>query len=216
MNSNYSHIVIVMDRSGSMQSGLKDMQGGLDVFLKDQKDALAKDSHLKTTLTFVQFDTEYELVHDFVDITKVDNLPLVPRGMTALNDALGKTLNDVGAKLGQMQEDDRPSLVTVLVITDGEENSSQAFTTEQIKSMIETQEKTYNWKFVYLGADQDSFTVAKSYGFAMNAVADYAKSNSVAAMSNLSSKVNRSRLAASQNLAVSYEFTDEDRKELNG
>jgi uncharacterized protein YegL len=205
-----------MDRSGSMQTGLKDMQGGLDVFLKDQKEALAKDSHLKTTLTFVQFDTEYELVHDFVDITKVDNLPLVPRGMTALNDALGKTLNDVGAKLGQMQEDDRPSLVTVLVITDGEENSSKEFTTEQIKSMIETQEKTYNWKFVYLGADQDSFAVAKSYGLAISAVADYSKSNSVAAMRSLSSKVNHSRLAASQNLAVSYEFTDEDRKELNG
>jgi folylpolyglutamate synthase/dihydropteroate synthase len=85
-------------------------------------------------------------------------------GNTALLDALGKTINEVGAKLAGIAEENRPGKVIFFIITDGEENSSKEFSQERIKEMVELQTHTYSWEFIFMGANIDSFSTAAALG----------------------------------------------------
>lgn len=147
-------IIIVLDRSGSMQSIRADAIGGFNQFLSDQKKLPGK-----ATLTLVQFDTEYEVVHDGKPLGDVPELTadtFVPRGSTALNDAIGRALATLETR--------NPERAIVVILTDGEENASREWTTEKIKARIQACEKDKGWQFVYLAANQDAFTVGASYG----------------------------------------------------
>lgn len=164
MKKGLCEIIVVLDRSGSMESIKHDMEGGFDNFIAEQKKF---DGECKVSL--YQFDTEYEAVYEGRDLASVPKCKLVPRGGTALLDALGRTINAVGARFGSEVEWDRPEKVVVLVITDGHENSSREFSYRKIKEMVNTQETNYNWKFVYLGADPSTFDEAEKMGVAMAA-----------------------------------------------
>ena len=111
-------------------------------------------------LTLVQFDTEYEFLHKGVPMVDVPKYELVPRGATALLDAVGRAINETGERLSKMNEADRPGLVVFVVMTDGLENSSQEFSKPRIKEMIQHQQETFGWQFTFLGADQDAFAEA--------------------------------------------------------
>jgi len=171
MKENFTSINVVIDRSGSMQHLTTDTIGGFNQFLKDQKDVPGE-----AVLTLCTFSTDYSLVHDclaLADVPELDKTSYKANGGTALLDALGTTINSVGAKLAAMEEDERPSKVIFLVITDGEENSSQEFTKEQIKSMVEHQQDVYKWQFVFMGANIDSMAEGTSLGIAQNNTMDY-------------------------------------------
>ena len=79
----------------------------------------------------------------------------VPRGSTALYDAIGRTINEVGARLAATPEPDRPGKVIVAILTDGQENASTEFSRETIATMISHQQKAYAWEFVFLAANHD-------------------------------------------------------------
>lgn len=166
-------IAVVLDRSGSMQSIKDATLDGFNKFLEEQKAAPGECS-----LTLVQFDDHYEVVHKAIDIKDVPHLTastFVPRGTTALLDAMGKLINDTGARLQSIPEDQRPDKVIFVVITDGAENASREFKREQIFEMVSHQRDKYSWEFVFLGANIDSIATATSLGFqgsnAMNYVA---------------------------------------------
>jgi hypothetical protein len=164
MKSNYAHVSILLDRSGSMINIKESTIAGFNKFIKDQKKVPGE-----MTLSVAQFDDfdKYDDLYKFTMINEVKSLTdktFVPRGSTALLDSLAKMINETGWKLASMKEDDRPEKVVVLVLTDGEENDSREYTPEKIKAMIEHQEKKYNWQFMYIGANQDSFTIAKNLG----------------------------------------------------
>lgn len=157
MKKNYTHLVFLRDRSGSMASVKSDVIGGFNEFIAEQKKEPGE-----LTVTSVQFDSidRYEVLNDFSPLDSVQLLNesnYVPRGSTPLNDALGRLINETGNRLAKLHEDQRPEKVMVVVITDGEENSSKEFTTAKIKEMISHQEKQYQWKFIYIGANQDAF-----------------------------------------------------------
>lgn len=152
-----TEIVVVLDRSGSMGSIQKDMEGGFDKFIQDQ---CAVPGPCNVTLT--QFDTEYEVVYSGRPLTDVPKLVLAPRGSTALHDAMGKTINDTGARLAALPEDQRPERVLFVVISDGHENASREYTHDRVADMIKHQQEKYNWQFVYFGANQDAVLVAQS------------------------------------------------------
>jgi uncharacterized protein YegL len=172
MNSNYTHISFVVDRSGSMTSIAQDMSGGLKTLLDKQKKELGK-----CTVSLSQFDGEYETVYEMVEINNVPGYNLVPRGATALNDAIGRTINSLGAKLASISENDRPGKVLFVIVTDGEENSSKEFTKQQVREMIERQTNVYNWQFVFLGAGVDSFSESFNYGVSSGAKMNVQKSS---------------------------------------
>jgi uncharacterized protein YegL len=159
---NFASINVVIDRSGSMADLAKDTIGSFNTFLTDQKEVPGE-----AAFTLCTFRTDYNLVHDFVKLASVPDLNAKsyrPAGGTALLDALGTTINSVGQKLAAMPEDERPSKVIFLVITDGEENSSHNFTKAQVKSMIEHQQEAYKWEFVFMGANIDAVSEAQSLG----------------------------------------------------
>src|ERR1700678_698168 len=148
MKDNFTSINVIIDASGSMQGLRNDTIGSFNTFLQEQKDVPGE-----AVFTLCTFNTTYHLVHDFVKLATVPNLDpksYAPEGGTALLDAIGQTIDTVGAKLAAMPEEERASKVVVLIITDGEENMSRRYTPEQIKTMVKHQEDVYNWTFCFM------------------------------------------------------------------
>lgn len=173
---NLTSINVIIDRSGSMHGLATDTIGGYNQFLADQKlvpgDAL---------FTLCLFNSDYHLVYDAVPLNGVPNLSAETYkadGGTALLDAVGVTIDTVGKKLSAMKEEDRPSKVIFLIVTDGHENSSAEYTASQIKNMISHQREVYKWEFVFMGANIDAvaegtalgISAANSLGYAASSV----------------------------------------------
>ena len=162
MKKDFSVIACILDRSGSMGSVVDDSIGGFNTFLTEQKGEVGE-----AKMTMVLFNHEYNVVHDFVDIKKVKKLTTktyVPAGTTALLDAVGRTVDSLGDRLREMKENERPENVIVVILTDGQENSSSDYSRRAIKEKIEHQQDKYNWSFVFLGANQDAFAEAGAMG----------------------------------------------------
>ncbi len=172
MKQNHADITIVLDRSGSMSNVATDTIGGFNTFLDSQKKTPGT-----ATFTLHQFDGKFETVVNAEDIQKVQDLTsktFVPRGMTALLDAIGRSVTDAGARLEKLPEGERPAKVIFVILTDGYENSSREFTREQIFKMVEHQKEKYSWEFVYLGANQDAIQVGGSLGINAQSSMTYA------------------------------------------
>ncbi len=160
MNNNLTEIACVIDRSGSMESIRDDAIGGFNSFLDTQKKQPGD-----ARLTLVLFDNEYLVPENGTPLARVkplDATTYVPRGSTALYDAIGRTINEVGARLASTPEPDRPGKVIVAILTDGQENASTEFSRETIATMISHQQKAYAWEFVFLAANQDAVTAAEA------------------------------------------------------
>lgn len=169
---NFTSINVIVDASSSMAPLTTDTIGSFNTFLKDQKAFPGE-----ALFTLCTFNTDYRLVHDFVKIASVkdlDDTTYVANGWTALLDAMGTTIDSVGRKLASMPEDERPSKVIFLIITDGEENRSHRYTREQIKSMVSHQRDVYNWEFVFMGANIDAITTGTSLGISASNSLNYA------------------------------------------
>lgn len=212
MNEEYTHISMVIDRSGSMQSCWSDVVGGYEQIIKENKSVPGK-----CTFTVAAFDTEYDLVEDFTDIQKVnEKLEVRPRGGTALLDAIGKTIVSVGEKLAALAEADRPSKVIMLIQTDGQENSSTEFKREDIKKLIDEHTNVWKWQFQFLGADLTSVNEAKSWGINAANTSVYNTNNSLDTFNLVGSKMATMRCAVSQEeYCRSASFSEDDKKILN-
>jgi len=137
-----------------------DVQGGFKTFISEQRKLPGA-----AALTLVHFDDEYEILFSEVPLSSpIDDYVLVPRGMTALLDAIGKTIASVGERLSHMAEQDRPGKVLFIIMTDGMENASTEYQIDRIREMIEHQKRVYNWEFIFMGADIDAISVANNMG----------------------------------------------------
>lgn len=210
MDNNYTHILVVMDRSGSMETCASEMETGLRNLVKKQKLEPGK-----CTMTFVKFDNYIETPFSFKDVKLVEEqeLKLEPRGGTALYDALKASIDQTGAELAKIPESLRPGQVIVLVITDGEENSSRVATSQEVKALISEQTTKYSWEFNYLGANQDGFAVGNALGMHNSYKYDTAKSEKVFDL--YSGKLSMARSMKSQNLNVDMAFDACEVKEIN-
>jgi len=180
-----THIHCVLDRSGSMANIIDDSIGGLNAFLDDQRD-LPDDA----TISIAFFDHEYEMYIEMMDIKEVKNLTRKdwqPRGTTALNDAIGKSVNDLKTKFAKLGNE-KPDKVLICVVTDGHENSSREFKPEMVKKLITDCENNDNWAFVYLAANQDAFAVGSSLGFSGGNTINYMATAD--GVTNMSAQVN--------------------------
>ena len=146
-------VVCILDRSGSMDSIIDDSIGGFNAFLKEQKKLPGK-----AKLSVVLFDDQYEKLYDRIKIKEAEELTsetYVPRGMTALYDAIGKTITSMKVK------DSKP--VVIAILTDGEENASKEYTIEKINKLIK-EKRDLGWEFIFLAANQDAFAVGGQLG----------------------------------------------------
>lgn len=212
MKKDYTHIVLLIDRSGSMSSIRKDMEGGIKSFIDKQK--------LEPgicTITVAHFDNEYELLFNRVPINEVKDIEIRPRNTTALIDSMARLIKDVGEDLEKLNEDERPERVLFVTITDGEENASREYTNEMLKKLIKEQEDVYSWNFTYIGANQDAFNSASKFGGRYDKSLNYtASSSGIADMSyKLSQATTRFRSMSSNEITKdSFNFTDDELKNV--
>ena len=199
MNNNLTHLALVIDRSGSMASMREETENAINHLLNDQKQATGQ-----CMVTLTQFDNEYDILYDNVDITELPEKPyeLVPRGMTALYDAVGRTIVKVGETLSAMPEEERPAAVVFVVATDGLNNASQEYTIGQIRKMIEHQKTTYSWKFLFLGVDIDAEDIGTQLGVGAASSVSVRRHNTGVAYNMTSNKLSAVRHAVGSGVNV--------------
>lgn len=210
-----TEIVVILDRSGSMQSAKSDHEGGLRSFVEDQKKL---DGDVRFTL--IQFDSvdPREVVYDGVRLDEVKDITLVPRGGTPLLDAIGLGVAHVTERINKAST--KPEVIC-MIITDGEENSSTEFSLGRVKQLLADKEKD-NWSFLFLGANIDAFATSGALGMSQHMSASFVNNSAgvkgVYAAS--SGNVLRSRMLQDSGLdravytsALSY--TDEQRAQMS-
>ncbi len=156
---NLVEIVCVIDRSGSMADIRSDAVGGFNTFLETQKKLPGE-----AKMTLVLFNHNYEVLYSRADLQVVNPFTretYVSDGTTALLDAVGRTIDDVGKILANTPEDERPENVIFAILTDGLENASKDYTRPMIYEMIGQQRAKYAWEFLFLAANQDAFEEAE-------------------------------------------------------
>ncbi len=159
---NYTHLIIVLDASGSMSRIQDDVKGSFNEFLKKQREEPGK-----TVFDLFQFNDEVKRLVVSADLAQFHEDMMSKyncTGCTALNDAVCTAIDTVGREFAEMPEENRPEHVLCVIITDGEENASKEYTTEDVKDRIEHQKTKYNWQFEFLAANQDAFETGESFG----------------------------------------------------
>ncbi|MCT8138544.1 VWA domain-containing protein [Anaerobacillus sp. CMMVII] len=170
MNKNVTEIICLLDRSGSMGGFESQTIRGFNAFIERQSQ-IAGD----TLVTTVLFDDEYEVLWTGVNAKKarLTDQDYYVRGCTALLDAVGKTILDVGYRLSKTVESERPGKIIFVITTDGYENASLEFSYQKVKELIKHQQEKYNWEFIFLGANIDVAKEADSIGISVQNAYNY-------------------------------------------
>lgn len=156
-----TEIVFLLDRSGSMAGLESDTIGGYNSFLERQRKLRGE-----VKITTVLFDSNYEFLHDGIDIKEVK--PLTEKdyyvgSTTALMDAIGFTIQKISKRA-------KNSKVIFVITTDGMENASREFSRDKIKKLITSKK---DWEFIYLGANIDAYQEGMSIGISRKHISNY-------------------------------------------
>ncbi len=171
MKKGLTELVFILDKSGSMSGLEADTIGGYNSMLSKQQ---AEEGECR--ITTLLFNNSFHLLHDRIDLKAVG--PITENeyrvgGSTALLDAIGLTVDKIGNAQKNTAEDYRAEKVLVVIITDGEENSSREYSSDKVKMMIERQKNRFGWEFIFLGANIDSVETAGRFGIGRNRAVDY-------------------------------------------
>lgn len=157
----------ILDKSGSMESVRSATISGFNEYLN----TLKKDGN-KYSFSLTLFDTIVQSLFinkDIKDIKDLDSESYNPNGGTSLYDAVCSTIRKITEKKGQK--------VINIIMTDGQENSSKEYTEKNMKELIKEREKSGNWTFVYLGANQDSYANAQKFGISEMNTSNFVANN---------------------------------------
>ena len=162
MKKNLTEMVFILDKSGSMQGLESDTIGGFNSMIDRQK---KQDG--EALVSTVLFSDNSKVIHDRVDIRKIE--PLTDRqyyveGCTALIDAIGGAIHHIGNVHKYAREEDVPEHTIFVITTDGMENASHKYSSDQVKAMVKRQKEKYGWEFLFLGANIDAVETAAHFG----------------------------------------------------
>ena len=162
MKKNLTEMVFILDKSGSMAGLEADTIGGFNAMIERQKQADGE-----ALVSTVLFSTQSTVIHDRVDLRKIE--PLTKHqyfvgGCTALIDAIGGAIHHIGNVHKYAREEDRPEHTVFVITTDGMENASRTYTSDEVKAMVQRQKEKYGWEFLFLGANIDAVETAAHYG----------------------------------------------------
>jgi hypothetical protein len=151
MKSNFIHVCFIIDESSSMYYSISDVKGGFTKIIDEQK---ANEEGTCAISIFRFASTAREADFIMRDINEVGReIEYRPSGCTAMYDGIGVAIDEIGERLAAMPEEERPEKNLIVIMTDGEENSSRTYQPSKIKEMIKHQEDKYNWTFLYIGTD---------------------------------------------------------------
>ncbi len=210
MRNDLTEITIVLDRSGSMSNVVADTVGGYNTFIETQRKANIGECRV----SLAQFDDLYEIVYMGIPVEKVGPLTFMPRGSTALLDAIGKTIAATGERYAKMPEAERPGKVLFVIITDGGENASKEYNRTKINEMIRVQRDSFSWDFIFLGANQDAIATGADLGLGMSKTMTYASNaqGTSDAFASVGAYALNTRSAENAGVALAAgAFTQEDR-----
>ena len=162
MRKNFTEIIFILDRSGSMAGLESDTIGGFNAMIEKQKKQPGK-AYVSTVL----FDTSTTVLHDRAELNTVKPITAddySAGGCTALLDAIGGAINHIGNIHKYARPEDIPAHTIFVITTDGLENASRRYSKSDIKRMIERQRSKYGWEFLFLGANIDAVETAQHFG----------------------------------------------------
>lgn len=171
MKKNCTELVFILDRSGSMSGLEADTIGGFNAMIEKQKQEAGD-----ATVTTILFDSKVETLHDRTDLQKIEpmtNKDYYVRGMTALLDAVGSTIQHISHVHTVMGEDNVLEHTMFVITTDGMENASREFTAEAVRSLIKERKEKDNWEFLFLGANIDAVKAAGNIGIGADRAVNY-------------------------------------------
>lgn len=171
MKKNLTEIVFILDRSGSMYGLEADTIGGFNSMIQKQKKIDGQ-----ALISTVLFANDSEVIHDRVDLSEISLLTAddyTVRGCTALLDAIGQSIKHIKNIHKYARKEDIPEHTMFVIITDGMENASRHFSSDQVKEMIEQQKEKHNWEFLFLGANIDAVETAKNFGIHSDRAVNY-------------------------------------------
>ena len=171
MKNNITELVLILDRSGSMAGLEGDTIGGFNAMIEQQKKQDGA-CYVSTVL----FDNESTVLHDRLplrDVPKMTDRDYTVRGCTALIDAIGGAIHHIGNIHKYARPEDVPAHTMFVITTDGQENASHRYTSDQVKEMIERQKAKYGWEFLFIGANIDAVETAARYGIDRGRAVNY-------------------------------------------
>lgn len=169
--NNITELVFILDRSGSMSGLESDTIGGFNAMIEKQKKQEGE-CYVSTIL----FDNISEVLHDRVrleDIQKMTEDDYTVRGCTALIDAIGGAIHHIGNIHKYARKEDVPEHTLFVITTDGMENASRKYTSDQVKKMIKHQKEKYGWEFIFIGANIDAVETAANFGIDRDRAVNY-------------------------------------------
>jgi len=166
-----TRICVVLDASGSMASIEDDTRGSFNTFIRKQREAGGR-----TVLDLYQFSDRVSRIVEHVDLSEFHGDLMANyrcSGCTALNDAVCTAIDTLGRELSETKEEERPANVVFAIVTDGMENASREFSTEDVRRRITEQKEKYNWDFQFLAANQDAFASGGRMGIGRENCANF-------------------------------------------
>ena len=169
--NNITELVFILDRSGSMAGLESDTIGGFNAMIEKQKKEEGE-CYISTVL----FDNVSEVLHDRVKLSVIKPMTdkeYTVRGCTALIDAIGGAIHHIGNIHKYARPEDVPEHTMFIITTDGMENASQRYSSDEVKKMIERQKEKYGWEFLFIGANIDAVETARRYGINEDRAVNY-------------------------------------------
>jgi len=171
MKNGVTELVFILDRSGSMAGLESDTIGGFNGMIEKQKNQEGE-----CFVSTVLFDNVSEVLHDRVKLSEIKPMTdteYTVRGCTALIDAIGGAIHHIGNIHKYARPEDVPEHTVFVITTDGMENASRRYSSEQVKAMIERQKEKYGWEFLFIGANIDAVETAARFGISQDRAVNY-------------------------------------------
>lgn len=171
VKNNITELVFILDRSGSMSGLESDTIGGFNGLIEKQRKQEGE-CYVSTVL----FDNVSEVLHDRVKLSEIEPMTdkdYTVRGCTALIDAIGGAIHHIGNIHKYARPEDVPEHTMFVITTDGLENASHKYSSDEVKKMVERQKEEFGWEFLFIGANIDSVETAKHFGIGADRAVNY-------------------------------------------
>ena len=171
IKNNIPELVFIIDKSGSMAGLEADTVGGFNSMIEKQK-KIDGQVYVSTVL----FANVSEVLHDRVTIDRIKPMTdsdYTVGGCTALLDAIGGAILHIKNVHKYARPEDVPEHTMFIITTDGMENASQRYSSDEVKKMIERQKEKYGWEFLFIGANIDAVETARRYGINEDRAVNY-------------------------------------------